>query len=357
MGTIFIGSGPSEEDARTAVLEIAAEAREAEAAEYARGLFEKQPFRGYELTDVLFAGARRAVFKGIDQAFERPVAVKVMKPWPGRESVVEEFFSLAGSIARLKCPGVARGLDAGRGDGDFFLVYEFLTGESLAARLARLQTGRMTEKSALKLVAETAGILQNLFDKGNPHGNLKPSNIVISSDGVPRLADIGFAWNLAWPTDEAAFLDNPEYLPPERLAGEFNIDIRGDLYSLGAIWFRAVMGRPVFLGETPAETLRMHLEEKAPALGTIDPKISAATSQLVRWLLEKDRANRPRTPREFLKKLAEHPLAAEATGALEEDGETDDEQVVEIGEAVVNAAESETQDSGTQSDYTEDFGT
>lgn len=279
---------------------------------YAAELFAKQPFRGYELTAVLAADDRRAVFKAHDRTMERTVAVKVMRPCPGREGVVEEFFSLAGSIARLRCPGAARGLDAGRSDGNFFLVYEFLPGESLKHKVERRQAGRLTEKESLKLARELAEVLQSLFDLGNPHGNLKPSNVVVAEGGKPRLADVGFAWSLAWPDDDAAFRAFPDFLPPERLAGEINIDVRGDLYSLGATWFWALMGRPVFRGATPEETIRMHMEEKAPALGTIDPKVSAATSQLVRWLLEKDRDARPRTPREFLRKLSDHPLLAAA---------------------------------------------
>lgn len=295
---------------------------------YADDMLARQPFRGYELSAVLAADDRRAVFKAHDATMDRPVAVKVMRPWPGREGVVEEFFSLAGSIARLRCPGAARGLDAGRSDGNFFMVYEFLPGESLRRKLERRQTGRLTEKEALRLVRELAEVLQSLFELGNPHGNFKPSNIIIAEGGKPRLADIGFAWSLAWPDDDEAFRACPDFLPPERLAGEINIDIRGDLYGLGATWFRAVMGRPVFQGDTPVETVRMHIEEKAPALGTIDPKISAATSQLVRWLLEKDRDARPRTPREFLRRLAEHPLLAgeaESRPSGPSDGEADDD--------------------------------
>ncbi len=282
----------------------------AETTPFAAEIFAKQPFRACRLTAVLSAGDRRAVFKAHDETMDRPVAVKVMRPWPGREGIAEEFFSLAGSVARLRCPGTARGLDAGRSDGNFFMVHEFLPGESLQRKIARRQTGRLTEKESLRLAKEIAEVLQNLFELGNPHGNLKPSNIIVADGGKPALADIGFAWTLAWPGDGEAFRAFPDFLPPERLAGEINIDIRGDLYSLGAIWFRVLMGRPVFQGDTPGETVRMHLEEKAPALGTIDPKVSAATSQLVRWLLEKDRDARPRTPKEFLRKLADHPLLA-----------------------------------------------
>lgn len=284
--------------------------------EYARDILERQPFQGYELSAILSGGDRQAVFKSHDTTLDRPVAIKVMRPWKSREGVVEEFFSLAGSIARLKCPCVARGFDAGRGDGDFFLVYEFIAGESLENKLRRRQSGKLSEREALKLAVEILGILQNLFDRGNPHGNLKPSNIILGDGGMPNLVDIGFAWNLAWSSDDEAFKAHPHYLPPERMGGELNVDIRGDLYSLGAIWFRALLGRPVFESATPEETVRMHMEENAPLASSIDPKISPETSALIALLLEKDRDARPRTPRAFLKKLAQHPLVI-GTAAIE----------------------------------------
>lgn len=279
---------------------------------FATGILEKQPLRGYQLRSCLAADDRRAVFKADDKNMERTVAVKMMHPWPGREGAVEEFFSLAGSIARLRCPGVARGLDAGRGDGDFFLAYEFLPGESLAARLARRQSGRLTEKESLKLVADVAGVLQKLFELGHPHGHLTPANIMLGDGGKAGLTDIGFAWNLAWPDDEAAFGAAPDFLPPERIEGELNVDVRGDLYSLGAIWRLALLGEPVFRGETPAETLRMHREDKPAAPHEVDPRLTPATSEMILWLLEKERDRRPRTPRDFLRKLASHPLTAGA---------------------------------------------
>lgn len=292
------------------------EANPGEMTQFAADIFARQPFRGYELRTALASTDRTAVFKARDHTMERAVAIKVLHPCREREGVVEDFFSLAGSIARLRCQGVARGLDVGRGEGDFFLVYEFVRGENLANRVARLQAGRLSEKESLKVVMETAGVLQNLFENGHPHGHITPSNIIQGEGGKVKLTDVGFAWNMAWRDDAAAFRTNPHYLPPERIEGEFNIDIRGDLYSLGAIWFQLLMGRPIFQGETPEETLEMHLRLKPWQLHKLDEKITESTSNLVRWLLEKDRDARPRTPKEFLRKLASHPLlAGDAAGA------------------------------------------
>ena len=276
--------------------------------DFAAGLLVRQPFRGYELRDCLAASDRSAVFKAWDRNMDRNVAFKIMRPWPGREGAVEEFFSLAGSIARLRCPAAARGLDAGRGEGNFFMAYEFVSGESLAARLARRQAGRLTEKESVKLVGELAGALQSLFELGHPHGNFKPGNLMAGDGGKVRLTDIGFAWTMAWPDDDEAFLAHPDFMSPERLRGDFTIDVRGDLYSLGAVWHLALLGEPVFRGTTPAETIAMHLEKEPVSPRERDPRLLAATSSLILWLLEKDRDARPRTPREFLRKLAAHPL-------------------------------------------------
>ncbi|MCL2000943.1 MAG: serine/threonine protein kinase [Planctomycetes bacterium] len=276
--------------------------------EFASDLLRKQPFPGYRLANCLASDSARAAFKADGLNLNHSVAVKALRPWPGREGTAEEFFSLAGSIARLHVPGAARGLDTGRGGGAFFLVYEFIPGESLAARLARRQSGRLTEKESLRLVAELARILQKLFDFGHPHGHLHPANIILGEGGKATLLDMGFAWTLAWPDDAAAFLAAPEHLPPERIAGELSVDIRGDLYSLGTIWHAVLLGEPVFRGRLPRETLTLHLEREPIPPREIDPRLSAATSGLILWLLSKDRGARPRTPKEFLRKLEAHPL-------------------------------------------------
>ncbi len=192
----------------------------------------------------------------------------------------------------------------------FFLVYEWARGETLAARLARLQAGKIAEKDSLRTIADIAATLQRLFEHGHPHGRLTPGNCIQGEGGAMTLTDIGFAWTAAWKSDRDAFLAHPDWLPPERIDGEFNIDIRGDLYSLGCLWFRMLAGRKVFEGRTPEETLAMHTGKKPELLHKLDEKISETTSTLVKWLLEKDRDARPRTPKEFLRRLGSHPLLA-----------------------------------------------
>ena len=296
---------------------------------YAADLLAAQPFESYELGECLAAHDESAVFRATDRNMDRTVALKALRPWPGRENAVEDFFSQAGAVARVRHPGLARGLDVGRGGGSFFMAHELLRGESLEARLARRQTGRLLEKESLLLVRDLATILQGLFDIGQSHGDLRPSRVLLGDGGKPRLLGIGFSWTIAWPNDKAAFLAAPDYLSPERIAEEFTIDVRGDLYALGCLWHRALMGVPVFRGQTTAETLDMHLAAEPTPPREVDPRLSSASSQLILWLLEKDRDARPRTPRDFLRKLATHPLLADQIEEADDAGEKSDGAGVE----------------------------
>jgi serine/threonine-protein kinase len=281
---------------------------------FSRRLFEAQPFSGYELQECLEAEGRSAVFKARDAAMERTVAVKALSPSARRESAVEEFFAEAGSVARVRAQGVLRGFDAGRGGGAFFMAHELARGDSLDDRLSRRQTGKFTEREAFDIVRRLAGALELLFAAGQRHGDLRPKRIILLPGGELRLAGIGFAWQTAFADDDGAHLAKPEYLSPERIRGDENYDIRADLYALGCLWWRMLLGEPPFRGSTPGETLRMHLETDPASPRELDPRLSAATSQLMLALLAKDRDARPRTPRDFLKRLAGHPLSENGEG-------------------------------------------
>ncbi|MDR1534638.1 MAG: hypothetical protein LBU64_06005 [Planctomycetota bacterium] len=275
---------------------------------FADGLLAGQPFTGYRLRECLDSDDRRAVFQAETAGSPGMAVIKAIRPWPDRPGTAEDFFSLAGGIARLRCPSAARGRDAGRGGGAFFLAYDPVPGETLARR----QTGRIGESEALRLVVELARALRDIYEHGHTHGNLKPSNIMLApKGGKAALLDIGFAWTLAWPDDRAAFLAKSEFLPPERIAGELNVDIRGDLYSLGAIWHWLLFGEPPFKAAAPEEALRLRLESPPVFPRERDPRLSAATSGLMTRLLEKDRDARPRTPGDLMRKLSDHPLLGE----------------------------------------------
>jgi serine/threonine-protein kinase len=269
----------------------------------------EQPFPGYTVTERLGRGGSAAVFRAKDSRLDREVAIKALIPdLEHNEDAVENFFNEARNVARLRHPNVVRGLDVGRAGKYFYFAMEYVRGESLAQKLERLERGRLGEEEALRIVRETAVGLQYIFENGLVHRDLKPGNLLLSAEGGVKICDLGVAREVVAPRQEDFVKASPAYASPEQARGDFDIDIRADLYGLGCTWFQMLTGNPPFQKTTPEETLRAHLEEEPANLRELDPRLSAATSQLVLWLLEKDRDNRPRTPQDFLRKLDKHPL-------------------------------------------------
>ena len=277
---------------------------------FADGFIEKQPFKGYELLACLGMTKNTAIFKAKEAVLGRTVALKIVRPDSRRKDAVDIFFSEARGIARLRLSDIARGLDVGRAGDLFFFAYDYVNGENLGEKLARREKNRLTEKEALFFIYQSAKALQGLFENGQTHRNLKPGNFIIQEKTEIKITDLGFAWALAYPDDESARLAQPYYLSPEIIMEEVNTDIRSDLYSLGCIWFEALLARPVFSALENALVLEKHLSQTPENPRDLEPRLSAASARLILWLLEKERDNRPRTPQDFINQLKNHPLLA-----------------------------------------------
>ena len=318
---------------------------------------ETQPVAGHKLLELKRRRDGTALFMAHDERRGATVAVKVI--WAdavAHPDAALRFFEDARSVARLRHPAVARTFNAGRlGPACFWLAREWVRGESLEDRLARRERGRLTERETLLMARGAAEGLRGLFEQGLTHGRLTAGNALLAEgggaaapaategdggEGAPspveagtldemldsllarpkspgagakaavRLTDAGVCMALRFPDEEAARRAYACHASPEQSAGDPNIDIRSDLYSLGSLWHMALLGAPPFKGE-PDEQLRRRQEEDAPAARELDPRISSATSRLIGWLLSREREERPRTPQEFLAKLAQHPFWAE----------------------------------------------
>ena len=292
-----------------------------------------QPFSGYKVVNILGEGPAGPVLLARDTRFEREVVIKTIVPdLEAHEDAAERFFNEARQVARLRHDNLVRGLDVGRAGKYLYFVMEYIRGETLEKRLAALQTGRIREIEALQHIRQTAAGLQFIFEQGLAHRNLKPANLMLGG-GTLKIADFGVARDLAFPDTQTQALHGAEYASPEIAADESNIDIRSDLYSLGCCWYRMILGRAPFTAESPAVLLRRHISDDPVAPHEADPRIVPATSQLIMWLLQKDREKRPRNPQLFLSKLVTHPLLKLAqekniipdSVAAEEDGEGEED--------------------------------
>jgi len=262
---------------------------------------------GFQILEKVGRGCMGMVYKARQTSVDRVVAVKILLPSLAKNpSYVQRFMREAKMAAALSHPNLVSVIDAGAAGGLNFFVMEYVDGKSVGERLAEI--GRFEEREALQIALSVAEALQHASEKGLIHRDVKPDNIMIHKDSA-KLADLGLARPTAderWALAEAGLaVGTPYYISPEQARGEVQIDIRTDLYSLGATIYHMVTGRPPFLGETSAEVTRQHADMSLSAAPPdhLNDKLSSGFGVVVETLLAKDRKNRYQQPKDLIHDL------------------------------------------------------
>jgi hypothetical protein len=245
------------------------------------------------------SGASGVVFRAIDQATGEPVALKVFHRTLRGDREQEE----ARILAQIVHPAVVRYVAHGRAeDGAFFLAMEWIEGEGLDARLAR---GALAIEEAIVLGARVAEGLAAAHALKSIHRDLKPSNLLLRGGAVEGAAiiDFGVARG-AKPTRGDAPVGTPGYMAPEQARGQRDLDARVDVFSLGAVLYECVSGRPAFAGEHAMAVLAKVLLEDPPHPGELRAGVPRALDDLIIRMLAKDRDDRPRDAEAVARALA-----------------------------------------------------
>src|ERR1700730_3278413 len=262
-------------------------------------------------------GAMGITYKAFDVDLRRLAALKVINPrYLADESVRLRFLREARAAASVRHPNVASVFHLGESGANCFYAMEFVQGETLENLIKR--SGRLEAKRALEIVAQVAGGLGAIHKENVVHRDIKPSNLMVSSaDGVisVKIIDLGLA-KLESESQVVsmlgAFAGTPEFASPEQFTGA-DVDIRSDLYSLGATLWQMLTGEPPFRGNANA-VMQQHLNSPLPLEKLRE--VAQPVVALVQVLLRKDRARRFQTPAELLKVLPSIVAAIDAERAI-----------------------------------------
>jgi serine/threonine protein kinase len=205
------------------------------------------------------------VYKAKQMSVDRVVAIKILLDTLAQnKEFIKRFEREAKIAARLSHNNIVNAIDAGEVDGHYFFVMEYVEGDTIKDYLDKNQT--FDEKEALRIVLAVAEALTHAHSRGLIHRDIKPENIILTRDGGVKLADLGLARitdDEKWGLSEAGMaIGTPYYISPEQVRGQTNIDIRADIYSLGATLYHMVTGRVPYGGETPSDVMRKHVDPK-----------------------------------------------------------------------------------------------
>ncbi|MBY0460317.1 MAG: serine/threonine protein kinase, partial [Gemmataceae bacterium] len=273
----------------------------------------------YVIQDLIGRGGMGAVYQAEHIDLQRKVAVKVLTPTrgDGQQLAAERFMREARAAAALDHPNIVRVFDVSRHGDTPYLVLEFVDGETLQQRIDR--DGPLPAEVAAEYIAQAAAGLQHAHERGLVHRDIKPGNLMRDRAGVIKIMDMGLARSgsdqdkLTEMLDNGAVVGTADYISPEQAMNCQSIDVRADIYSLGATFYTLVTGKAPFEGNT-TQKLMQHQFKMPPPLSKVNPDVPSELSAVVTKMLAKKPDDRYQTPAEVVEALA--PWAATSSRVL-----------------------------------------
>ncbi|MFW5856668.1 MAG: serine/threonine-protein kinase [Planctomycetota bacterium] len=273
---------------------------------------------GYEILEELGKGGMGTVYKGIHTASGKAVAIKVLAPRLARQKdFLKRFHREARVAIELDHPNIVKGFDEGAVGRTHYFVMEFVEGKGAERVLKKRK--RFGERRAMDIARQTARAVQYAHERGMVHRDIKPDNIILTRGGGVKLADYGLvkladdASTLGL-TASGQIMGTPHYLSPEQAAGERDIDIRSDIYSLGATLYHMLAGTTPYTGKGSAEIMSMHIYGKLEDPRKWNDEITEAAANLVLRMMARAREDRYQTPARLLAAFDEYFSAAGSKG-------------------------------------------
>jgi len=265
----------------------------------------KQQIPGYKLLTRLGTGGQANVYKAVQISMNRHVAVKVITPEQGvPDTELGRFMREARVLARLRHENIVQAIDYGESEGIRYLVMEFIEGKSVLEIIEN--EGALGNRRSIEIVIQICRALEHAAGFGVVHRDVKPANIVITKTNRAVLVDFG----LARPeetdlqlTMTGTTVGTPHYMSPEQIRSVEKLDIRSDIYALGATFFHMLVGVVPFPMQSKAEIMASHLREEVKLPKNLPAGVPEYVFDIIRTAMEKDREDRYASAREMLAAL------------------------------------------------------
>lgn len=250
----------------------------------------------YEIQELLGQGGMAAVYKAFDPNLRRVVALKLIHSHLSREpEFIARFEAEAAAVAQLRHPHIIQVHDFDRENDVFYIVFEFLPGETLQQHINRLnqQQNGMEYGGVIKVGSDIAGALQYAHSRGLIHRDVKPANVMLNFNGEAILMDFGIVKITGGTqhTATGAVLGTARYMAPEQIRGEM-ADHRTDIYALGIMLFEMLCGRAPYEADSVMTLMMMQVNDPVPDPQALKPNLPPDLARIITRTLQKDKASR-----------------------------------------------------------------
>ena len=263
----------------------------------------------YLILAELGRGSNGAVFLANQMSLNREVALKLLpSDFTANPEDVNNFFYEAKAAAHLSHAHIVQAIEAGVSKhGIYFFAMELVDGETIEKQL--LDFGALKYSTAITIARKISSAMEYAWETCRMiHGDIKPANIILTTSGEPKLADLGLAQFGGAATFEQA---TPLYISPEIASGREHADFHADIYSFGIMLYEMLAGEPPFFDLEPERVIKMHLEDEPEPLekplGFFDPALSAFIDSMI----AKKQENRPSSWHKVTEFLRRYDIAAQ----------------------------------------------
>ncbi len=245
---------------------------------------------GYKILGKLGAGAMATVYKAKQVSLDRMVAIKKLpEKFSQNPQFIERFFAEGRAAALLNHPNIVQAFDVGNEGDVYYFVMEYVDGRSVHDDIVTHK--RYKEDEAVEIAIQIAEALEHAHERGLIHRDVKPKNIMITKEGVVKLADMGLARAMsdveAAEAEAGRAFGTPYYISPEQIRGEKDIGPPADIYSLGVTLYHMVTGSVPFEGKSPSAVMHKHIKSELIPPDHVNPKLSAGVSEVIEMMMAK----------------------------------------------------------------------